>query len=93
MDFEALKNAIRQNHRLVTIHAASELDADGLDAQEVWASIQTSSAEMIEDYPPDPRGPGCLILSFVAGCPVHTVVAYPAKRHATKQQFQEIAVL
>lgn len=93
MDFEALKNAIRQSRRLVTVHAGLELDADGLDALEVWASIQTSQAEMIEDYPNDLRGPSCLILSFIAGDPVHTVIAYPAKRHATKQQLPAVAVM
>jgi hypothetical protein len=93
MDFEALKNAIGQGRRLVTVHAGLELDADGLDAFEVWASIQSSQAEMLEDYSDDPRGPSCLMLSFVAGDPVHTVIAYPAKRHAAKQQLPEVAVM
>ncbi len=67
MDFEALKSAIRQSQRLVTTHAALELDADSLDVLEVWASLLDPKAELIEDYPTDPRGPSCLILSYVAG--------------------------
>ena len=44
MDFEALKEAIRQHQRVVTAHAAIELDADGLDALEVWESILAAQA-------------------------------------------------
>lgn len=35
-------------------------------------------AEMIEDYPDDPRGPSCLILGFTArGQPLHIQCTYP----------------
>ncbi|HEY7127767.1 MAG TPA: DUF4258 domain-containing protein [Ktedonobacterales bacterium] len=82
-----------QKQRIVTLHAALELDTDGLDALDVWASILAPAAETVEDYPTDPRGPSCLILSFVASQPVHTVIAYPAKRQAAKQGLAAVAVL
>lgn len=93
MDFDALKSAVRQGQRLVTAHGVIELDADGLDALEVWASLLDPMAEIIEDYPADPRGSRCLILSFVAAQPVHTVIAYPAKRHAPKQGLSALTMM
>ena len=43
--------------------------ADGLSIDEIWSSIQEPTAEVVEDYPTDPRGPSCLVLSFVQGRP------------------------
>lgn len=93
MDFVALKEAIQGHRRLITFHAVLELEADGLEAAEVWASMLDATAEIIEDYAADPRGSSCLILSFVVGCPVHTVVAYPSKRAAPKRGLTDLAVM
>ncbi|HEY7359129.1 MAG TPA: DUF4258 domain-containing protein [Ktedonobacterales bacterium] len=55
-----------------------------------FASLHT---RIIEDYPQDPRGPSCLLLALVNGRPIHTVVAYPAKRHATSMGISAVAVI
>jgi len=93
MDFADLRIAIRQQRIFTTGHAYTELAADGLKAAPIWASILDASAEMIEDYPTDARGPSCLILSFVDGQPIHSVVAYPAARHAVRQGLPTVAVM
>lgn len=43
--------------------------------EELEQALLSSAAEVIEDYPQDPRGPSCLVLGFSkAGRPLHTVV-------------------
>jgi len=93
VDFEALKQAIQRQHTLLTRHAQNELIADLLEEESVWLSILAPGARIIEEYPDDPRGPSCLILSFVQQQPVHTVVAYPARRAAAAQQHIAVAVM
>jgi hypothetical protein len=93
VDFEALRQAIQQEYTLLTRHARDELIADVLEEEQVWTSILDTTAEIIEDYPADPRGPSCLILSFVQEQPVHTVVAYPSRRFATQRQLPALVVL
>jgi hypothetical protein len=82
LDLDALKAAIQQQYRLINGHAILEMAADQIPPDEVWNSLLASTSEVIEDYPEDPRGPSCLLLSLVNGQPIHTVVAYPARRHA-----------
>jgi hypothetical protein len=45
---------------------------------EVKEAVLVKSAEIIEDYPDDPRGPSCLILGMTAkGRPLHVQCSYP----------------
>lgn len=90
MDLLALQGDVRRGVRLVSTHALSEAIADGLRPADVWAGIAGSTAEVIEDYPHDPRGASCLILCFVQGRPVHSVVAYPSKRLAAQRQLSSL---
>lgn len=93
MDTAALHQAISSKRTLVTRHAQTELIADALLEDEVWRSILAQDAEVIEGYADDPRGPSCLILSFAQGRPVHTVVAFPARRLAAAQTHPDLAVM
>ncbi|HEY7832680.1 MAG TPA: DUF4258 domain-containing protein [Ktedonobacterales bacterium] len=88
-----VRSAIRHGDRLVTAHAANEAVADHLFLDAIWASVIDQSAGVVEDYPNDPRGPSCLILSAINSRPIHTVVAYPAKRLAAQRQIPAVAVL
>ena len=57
-----------------TLHAVQEALADGLDQQDVEDALQ-HTAEVVEDYPHDIRGPSCLALAFLGdGRPVHAVI-------------------
>ncbi len=93
MDMHALRDAIRRDAILNTQHAIHEANADALDLDEVWAGVLKRSAEVIEEYPTDPRGPSCLILCHLKRRPVHCVVAYPSKRHAANLAVPSVAVL
>jgi hypothetical protein len=55
----------------LSLHADDERLADGLTVLEVEEAL--ASAEMLEEYPDDPRGPSCLVLGFTGGQPVHVV--------------------
>lgn len=71
MDFVALKAAIAVQVRLGA-HGLQALFDDNLDVNEVRASI-VATGGVIEDYPNDPRGPSCLVLSLLPdGSQVHT---------------------
>lgn len=93
MDLLGLQAAIQRDDTFVSPHALSEALADGLSIDEIWSSIQEPTAEVVEDYPTDPHGPSCLVLSFVQGRPVHTCIAYPAKRYAARRRVQSVAFM
>lgn len=64
---------IREQKYEISIHAERERRSDGLSVSEIENSI-LADGELLEDYPDDPRGHSCLVLSFTAdGQPVHTV--------------------
>jgi hypothetical protein len=93
IDFNALKVAVEQQHRRITGHATLEMAEDRVPPDKMWESLLAPNAEIIEDYPSDPRGPSCLILSFVDGQPIHVVVAHPSKRQAALMGFPAVAVV
>jgi hypothetical protein len=55
----------------LSLHADDERLADDLTVDEVEEVL--ASAELLEDYPDDPRGHSCLILGYTQGQPVHVV--------------------
>lgn len=93
MDLDAIQQHIRGNAILTTAHALLEAIAENIELDDVWASIASPSAELVEDYPSDPRGPSCLILSSIGGRSVHSVVAYPAIRLAATMAKPSMVVL
>ena len=53
----------------------TERDISVRNLEEALLSVE---AEVIEDYPEDPRGPSCLILGFTSdGRPWHIQCTYP----------------
>lgn len=93
MDLDAMRAAVRQDDVLVMAHALTEAISEGIDVADVWRSLLDAGANIIEDYPSDPRGASCLVLSFVDSAPIHSVVAYPSKRFAAARQIPAVAVL
>lgn len=55
----------------LSLHADEERLAETLTIAQLEEVLQ--SAELLEDYPSDPRGPSCLVLGYVDGSPVHVV--------------------
>jgi len=69
MVLEALKKQI-----LFSIHAHRQMDARGITTDEVLEAL--SAAELVEDYPDDPRGHSCLLLGRTeSGRPLHIICA------------------
>jgi hypothetical protein len=64
-----IQDAIRQDRILAGPHAVN--GADLLTLNEVWTAVLGPEAEMIEEYPNDPRRPSCLIYCEVNGTPEH----------------------
>lgn len=93
MDLHALRVTIKRDDTFVSPHALSEALVDGLVIDDIWVSLLDPAAEVIEDYPTDPRGPSCFMLSFVNQHPVHTVIAFPCKRYAANRKVPAIAFL
>lgn len=49
-----------------------------ISVNEAEEALLSSQAEVIEEYPEDPRGPSCLVLGFtVDGRPLHIQCTYP----------------
>lgn len=57
-----------------TFHALREEMAEGLTAMEIEKALITGF-ELVEDYPDDPRGHSCLVLTWIHEKPVHIVCA------------------
>lgn len=60
----------------LTLHARSEMDADGVSTGDLVEGIKATSSEIIEDYPEDPRGHSHLLLVRLdAAKPLHVCCA------------------
>jgi hypothetical protein len=71
---ERLRALIRAGRYRLTLHAEEERDADQIAIDEIETAFADQNAEVVEDYPHDPRGHSMLVLGFTAsGAPLHTV--------------------
>ena len=55
----------------LSLHADDERLADELTIGDL--EVVLKAAELLEDYPDDPRGHSCLVLGHAGGQPVHVV--------------------
>ncbi len=73
---EEVRRFVREARYRLTLHAENERDRDRIPVREIEEALSSSRAEIIEDYPADPRGPSLLVLGFTeAGMPIHAVCA------------------
>ena len=71
---EDIRRLVREGQYRLTLHAETERDHDRILAREIDEALSSPGAEIIEDYPGDPRGPSFLLLGFTrAGAPIHAV--------------------
>ena len=76
IDVEVLQGLIREGRYRLTLHAETERDADHITAREIGEALLSDHAEIIEEYPDDPRGPSFLLLGFTQEeQPIHFVCA------------------
>lgn len=63
---EHIRKLATQNRYHFTLHATRRCLQRGLTHQDVISAL-SGYVEVIEDYPDDPRGHNCLVLTFEAG--------------------------
>jgi len=62
----------------LTVHGLQEATAEEIAIADIRDAIMGQDAEILEDYPDDPRGPSCLVLAWMADSrPLHVVVSHP----------------
>jgi hypothetical protein len=72
-----IQAAFAERRYLVTVHGAKQADKREITLREVREAIASGAAEIIEDYPNDPRGASCLVFGITErGRMLHVQVAY-----------------
>jgi len=74
MIFEEIKDKIKNNQYVYTLHAEIERKADDLTFYQVEEAILTG--EVLENYPDTGRGESCLIIGFSENIPIHAVCGW-----------------
>lgn len=73
---ESIRALLSMGHVRLTLHARAEMDADDIGTEDLTNALLSSTSELIEDYPEDPRGHSCLLLAWQGdGRPVHVCCA------------------
>lgn len=93
MQLAEIQQAIRDGHYQAGNHARQEAHADGVTLQAIWQAILSANAEIIEEYPDDPRGPSCLIYCEIAGIPEHVILAFPSPLGAARVRLPILAFM
>ncbi len=78
MDIEDIKEHVRNNRYVYSLHAEIERKADGLTFAQVEEALLSS--ETLEHYPDTGRGEGCLVIGFAGDMPVHAVCGWRGDR-------------
>jgi len=72
-----IQTALRSTELSITLHAQQQMTARRIEVREVREALQSQKAEVIEDYPEDPRGPSCLIFGKTTHHVLHAHISYP----------------
>ena len=73
----SVQEAIRNAELLFSLHAQQQITARKIAISEIRAAMISPEAEIIEDYPNDPRGPSCLVYGKFANRSLHIHISYP----------------
>lgn len=74
---EAIQANVKERDYCFTLHAGDRMTERHISVREVEEALLSGSAEVIEDYPEDPRSPSCLILGITkGGRPLHIQCTY-----------------
>jgi hypothetical protein len=73
-----IRECVSRSALSLSLHALAKAEERDITPHEIEEALLAEDAEMIEDYPRDPRGPSCLILGWTArGRPLHIQISYP----------------
>ena len=75
MDLQEIQRHLRQGSYEFSLHAQQERLEKNLDVTEIEAAL-IGTAEILEEYPNDPRGESCLVLGFTGLRPIHVVLGW-----------------
>jgi len=91
MDLEEIQRLISTGDYELSFHAQQERLEENLDIAEIEAAL-TSNAEILEQYPNDPRGESCLIVSFAGSQPIHIVLGWAGRNRGGTKALRVITV-
>lgn len=75
---EIIHASIKEKDYYFTLHAGNRMTERHISVKEVEEALLSDNAEVIEEYPEDPRGSSCLVLGITkGGRPVHIQCTYP----------------
>ncbi|MBI4287932.1 MAG: DUF4258 domain-containing protein [Chloroflexi bacterium] len=75
---DSIRRKIEEGNYWFTLHAGSRMIERDIAVIEVVQALLSEAAEIIEDYPSDPRGSSCLVLGKTArGRSLHVHCSYP----------------
>ena len=66
-----IREKANRNEFQLTGHAHKERQEGAIKAEEIRMALM--NAEILENYPDDPRGPSCLVLGYSRGRAIHVV--------------------
>jgi hypothetical protein len=78
MKIDEIKQLIRQNDYLYSLHADIERKADNLTLMQVEEALL--NGQILESYPNTGRGKSCLIVGFAGDLPIHVVCGWRGQK-------------
>ena len=91
MDLQEIQQHVRNGNYELSFHAQQERLEENLDIIEIEAAL-AGSAEILEEYPNDPRGESCLVLGFPGSRPVHVVLGWAERKQDGSRRLRVITV-
>lgn len=74
---QQIQAAIRHTEFSLTLHAQQQITARQIRIAEIRTALLSEDAEIIEDYPGDPRGSSCLVFGKIGNKVLHVHISYP----------------
>lgn len=72
-----IQTEVRRSGLTLTLHAQKQMTSRHIKVGEAKEALLSSEAEVIENYPGDPRGPSCLVYGKAADRVLHVHVSHP----------------
>jgi len=91
MDLREIQELIRHGNYEFSVHAQQERLEEHLDLTEIETAL-IGTAELLEEYPNDPRGESCLVLAFIGTRPIHVVLGWASRKQDGSKRLRMITV-
>jgi hypothetical protein len=74
---QQIQESLRQEEFSLTLHAQQQITARRIKVAEIRTALLSDNAEVIEDYPEDPRGSSCLVYGKIGEKVLHIHISHP----------------